>query len=170
MNGDRQVTNVEKRASFSSLLLQLPNILLQATNNVLHLPILFDLAWYVVWAFYIAMAPFYLLCHILFFVLDTLFAIYSFARQEVKSLILFMKGKNGEAREERAILITGCDSGFGFDLAMALAAESLACREEEKKEGRREEPRGRRWKVYAGCLSATGREQITQRAPEAAAH
>ena len=81
-----------------------------------------------------------------------------------------MKGKKGEAREERAILITGCDSGFGFDLAMALAAESLACREEEKKEGRREEPRGRRWKVYAGCLSATGREQITQRAPEAAAH
>ena len=74
-------------ASFSSFLLQLPNILLQATNNVLHLPILFDLAWYVVWAFYIAMAPFYLLCHILFFVLDTLFAIYSFARQKVKSLV-----------------------------------------------------------------------------------
>ncbi|TFJ82563.1 hypothetical protein NSK_005989 [Nannochloropsis salina CCMP1776] len=159
MNGDRQVTNGEKR-----------DILLQATNNVLHLPILFDLAWYVVWAFYIAMAPFYLLCHILFSVLDTLFAIYSFARQQVKSLILFMKGKNGEAREERAILITGCDSGFGFDLAMALAAESLSCLEEEKKEGRREEPKGRRWRVYAGCLSAKGREQIIQRAPEATAH
>ena len=42
-------------------------------------------------------------------------------------------------QEARAILITGCDTGFGFDLALDLASSPET-----------------KWKVYAGCLSQTG--------------
>jgi len=72
------------------------------------------------------------------------------------------EGEGGREEGERAVFITGCDSGFGKDLALDLAAQSL----EEWKEGGKEGGR-RRWRVYAGCLSAEGRATLAAEAPEA---
>jgi len=47
-----------------------------------------------------------------------------------------------------------------------LTAQSLEGWKEEGKEGRRE-GRRRRWKVYAGCLSAEGRTTLARETTEA---
>jgi len=43
-----------------------------------------------------------------------------------------------------AVLITGCDSGFGHELAIKLSESG--------------------WKVYAGCLTTQGQELLTRKA------
>ncbi|GAB5034555.1 d-beta-hydroxybutyrate mitochondrial-like [Nannochloropsis oceanica] len=154
------------KSDLPSLLLSAQQFVLQTTNNLLHLPYLYDLSWYIIWSFYILLAPVYLLSLALFLFYETLLSRTFWTGERYVGETKEKEGEGGREGGERAIFITGCDSGFGRDLALDLTAQSLEGWKEEGKEGRRE-GRRRRWKVYAGCLSAEGRTTLARETTEA---
>jgi hypothetical protein len=87
-------------------------------NDLLHLPVLEDLAWYVYWFVSVLFAP-----------LLALPGLLGMAAHDLYSGAFLPEHEEAKGR---AVLITGCDTGFGHDLALELYAKG--------------------WKVYAGCL------------------
>jgi hypothetical protein len=87
-------------------------------NDVLHLPVVEDLAWYVYWGAFTLVTP--------------VLALPSLAGMLVYDVWQGALVPELEEARGRAVLITGCDTGFGHDLALELYRKG--------------------WKVYAGCL------------------
>lgn len=94
---------------------------LNVFNDFLHLPIVDDLMWHLYHIFRLLLCP-----------LGAVGLLLSF-------LIKLCTGAfitRFEAPEGRAILVTGCDSGFGLEFSLSLVKKG--------------------WKVYAGCLTPQG--------------
>jgi len=101
--------------------------LLNRVNDLLHLPIVEDIAWYIYWGGALLFAPLAFLAMPFLFLWDV-FQGYFRIFKTISS-------------EGKPVLITGCDSGFGRDLAIEL---------------------GRRgWIVYAGCLTQAGQDNLS---------
>jgi hypothetical protein len=103
---------------------------MNAGNDLLHTPVLEELMWYVYWAGLIVLSPLYLVGLVLLFLYD------------LYSGFIFDALRFEDAKG-RAVLITGCDTGFGHDLALTLYEKG--------------------WKVYAGCLSAQGIKTLQEK-------
>ena len=112
-----------------SLCIPSPTLRNESLNNFLHRPIISDVAWHLYWIGRMLISP--------------LAAV-------VLLLNLLIKLCTGgfitryEAPQGRAVLITGCDTGFGHMLALELVR--------------------RGWKVYAGCLTPQGLEALVSKA------
>jgi hypothetical protein len=96
--------------------------LANGVNDILHKPVIEWLVPYCVWSIHLMLGPLYLLAYVALALCD-LVSGYVWWRHE-------------EPNDERPIVITGCDTGFGHDLAFALAEKG--------------------WKVIAGCLTEKG--------------
>lgn len=102
---------------------------LNVFNDFLHLPIVDDLIWHLYHIIRLLLCP-----------LGAIGVLLSF-------LIKLCSGAfitRFEAPEGRAILVTGCDSGFGCDFSLSLVKKG--------------------WKVYAGCLTPQGVAALQTRA------
>jgi hypothetical protein len=104
-----------------------PGFLLDNWNNFLHLPVVEDLVWYNWWGLGLLLGPLHSLWIFLMFVLDVCTG--ALWRRQIL-----------EEPQGRAVLVTGCDSGFGRDIALELAS--------------------RGWKVYAGCLAPEAAQSL----------
>jgi len=102
---------------------------LNAINDILHLPVLDDISWH--------------LYHILRLLLCPLGAVALLLSFLVKlctgAFITRIEDPQG-----RAILVTGCDSGFGHEFSLALVKKG--------------------WKVFAGCLTQQGMAALQTKA------
>jgi hypothetical protein len=105
--------------------------LANGVNDILHKPVIEWLVPYCVWSIHLMLGPLYLLAYVALALCD-LVSGYVWWRHE-------------EPNDERPIVITGCDTGFGHDLALTLVEKG--------------------WKVYAGCLTDKGMAQLTQEGP-----
>lgn len=110
--------------------LSLQQKLLNFGNDLLHLPFIEWLAFYVVWGFHLAAGPAYLVAFIAVAIWDV-----------ISGHMVWKYDKP----EGRAVLVTGCDRGFGHDLVLALAEKG--------------------WKVYAGCLTDAGIKSLSDKFP-----
>jgi len=99
-------------------------------NDLLHFPVVEDVVWYFLWAINLLVAPLFIPLLPLVFLFDVVTG-------------HFGVGKS-HSPEGKAVLITGCDSGFGHDTALVLAKKG--------------------WKVYAGCLTDGGMESLKAKA------
>jgi 3-hydroxybutyrate dehydrogenase len=104
---------------------------LNAINDFLHLPIVDDVAWHL-----------YHIVRLLFCVVGAVALLLSFLVKLCTGAFI----THFEAPEGRAILITGCDSGFGHDLALELVEKG--------------------WRVYAGCLTRQGMTALQTKAAD----
>ena len=99
---------------------------LNVLNDLLHHPAFEDITWYIHWAIVFALAPLLIIAVAIVFVYD------------------YLAGNIGSGRhhspEGKPVLITGCDSGFGHELALLLSSQG--------------------WKVYAGCLTQAGQDSL----------
>lgn len=99
-----------------------------AWNDLIHVPVVEDLCWYAYWVFQLLLGPLYavgLLCLLL------------------RDCLRGVMAPRIEEPRGRAVMATGCDSGFGRDLALALYE--------------------RGWRVYAGCLTEAGVKDLAER-------
>jgi hypothetical protein len=87
---------------------------LQGLNNLLHLPVVYELAWYLYYTSALLLSP--LLAP--FMLLGLLYDIITLRLFSFRML----------APAGRAVLVTGCDSGFGLALAKALAGKGWKVR------------------------------------------
>jgi NADP-dependent 3-hydroxy acid dehydrogenase YdfG len=94
---------------------------LNAINDILHLPIVDDLTWHLYHVLRLLLCP-----------LGAVGLLLSFLVKLCTGAFI----TRFEAPEGRAILVTGCDSGFGHEFSLALVRKG--------------------WKVYAGCLTPQG--------------
>lgn len=92
---------------------------LRALNDLVHLPIIEYLACFGFWGLQMLLGPVRLVFYLLLGVVDVLSG--------------YVWWTYDEATDDRPIVITGCDTGFGHDLVLALDAAG--------------------WRVYAGCRS-----------------
>lgn len=102
---------------------------LNGLNNLLHVPVLEDFAWHLFWFYHLCLGPVYAALSFLGFLFNLLTGAFFFHAEEPKG---------------RAVLITGCDTGFGHNLALELVKKG--------------------WKVYAGCLTEKGLDNLTHAA------
>jgi len=102
---------------------------LNAINDFLHLPIVDDVAWHL-----------YHIVRLLFCALGAAALLLSFLFKLCTGAFI----TRFEDPKGRAILITGCDSGIGHDLALELV--------------------GKGWRVYAGCLTPEGMTALQTKA------
>ncbi len=94
--------------------------LISKINDLAHNDVIGEIMIFFFWTAQILLTPFYLILHVALFI-KNLVRIYS---------------KTFNKPTGQAIIITGCDTGFGYDLSLELAKLG--------------------WKVYAGCLTDKG--------------
>jgi hypothetical protein len=95
-------------------------------NDFLHRPFV---EWFVcvcVWSTHLLLGPLYLLAYLVLCLADVATG--------------YVAWRYEEPDADRPIVISGCDTGFGHDLALALSE--------------------RGWKVYAGCLTEKGMARL----------
>lgn len=93
---------------------------------------MFEVSWFVFWCTQLLLAStVYYPCFAILWLFDGIF------RGRFWS-------KYNAPQPGQAILVTGCDTGFGHDLALELVAKG--------------------WRVYAGCLTEEGRASLKERA------
>ena len=102
--------------------------LLNRINDMVHKPVIEDVVWYIHWATMLLVSPLLLLLMPLVFIWDGITGYF------MSTKVISPEGK--------PILITGCDSGFGYELALKLANSG--------------------WIVYAGCLTDAGVNNLSQ--------
>lgn len=98
-------------------------------NDFLHLPIVDDVAYHL-----------YHIVRLLLCPLGSVFLLLSLLVKLCTGAFI----TRFEAADGRAILVTGCDSGFGHELALALVKKG--------------------WRVYAGCLTPQGMTALESKA------
>lgn len=103
--------------------------LLQVLNNVLHWPLVDDVAFFLYHFVQLCLGPLYAVGLVVVF---------------VAKLLSGSFWPRYEAPQGRSVVITGCDSGFGHSLALALVRKG--------------------WVVYAGCLSPQGCQALQDKA------
>jgi hypothetical protein len=100
-----------------------------AWNDLVHVPVVEDVCWYAFWIFQLVfLGPIYAVC-----------LVGLFLRDACRGLLVPRLEQPGG----RAVFITGCDSGFGQGVAIALYAAG--------------------WRVYAGCLTDAGVKELAER-------
>lgn len=104
--------------------------ILTELNDWVHKPVWEDLTWTFYWLMHCMLSPFY-----------AVFLIALFVHKAVTGALV---PKLEEPSPDRPILITGCDTGFGHELALELYT--------------------RGWKVYAGCLTDAGLNSLSEKA------
>lgn len=88
-----------------------------------------QISWFLFWSTQLLLGPYYFFVFALLWVIDGL----AFGR--------WLPRYNEPLG--RSILVTGCDTGFGHDLAIELAAKG--------------------WRVYAGCLTEQGMASLKEK-------
>jgi len=100
-----------------------------AWNDFVHIPVVEDLCWYFFWIAQLLLGP--------------LYAVGLFGLLICDLCRGALRPPRFEQPQRRAVLITGCDTGFGRELALVLYE--------------------RGWRVYAGCLTDSGAADLAER-------